>query len=151
MKQFKFGQRSVNMLATVKPEMQELAIRALFLSSIDFAVVQGNRTIEMQQGLFGKGRSAQECAQHGVPPRFANPSDSKVTNTMNSNHIGGNAIDIAPFVDGHLNWDEDGKLGVWPKLAAAFKMAGAQLEIEVYWGGDFHSFKDRPHFSLVPG
>lgn len=151
MHNFKFGQRSINMLATVDPKLQQLAIRALELSSIDFAVVQGNRTIEMQQELFGKGRSETECAQHGVPPRFARPFERKVTNTMHSNHIGGNAIDIAPFVDGKINWDEDGKLGVWPKLAAAFKMAGGQLGTVVYWGGDFSTFTDRPHFSLVRG
>ncbi|MBS0227071.1 MAG: M15 family metallopeptidase [Proteobacteria bacterium] len=151
MSEFVFGKQSVALLATVKPELQALARRALSLSEVDFGIVQGNRTLDEQMRLYGQGRDAERCAVMGVPPAYAQPDKQKVTWTLKSNHIGGNAIDVCPWVDGHYEWDNDGKLGLWPKIADAFKRASGTLGTPVYWGGDWTTKKDRPHFSLVKG
>lgn len=151
MTDFVFGSRSLELLATVKPELQALARRALSLSTVDFGVVQGNRTHDDQARLYGQGRTQSQMRDMGLPAEYAQPTADKVTWTLHSNHIGGNAIDVCPWADGHYEWDNDGKLGLWPKIADAFKRASQQLDTPVYWGGDWTGKKDRPHFSLVKG
>lgn len=148
---FKFGEHSSAVLATVKPELQTLARRAITLSSVDFAVVQGARTLDEQMRLYGLGRTVQECVANDVPREYSKPVAKKVTWTLHSNHIGGNAIDVAPYIHGSLNWDNEGTLGLWPAIAAAFHLASVELHTPVYWGGSWNGTKDRPHFSLLPG
>lgn len=151
MSEFVFSKASLQRLATVRPELQALARRALSLSEVDFGVVQGNRTLDEQMRLYGQGRTVAQCEAMSVPPAYAKPDQPKVTWTLHSNHIGGNAIDVCPYVDGKPEWDNDGKLGLWPKIADAFKRASGTLGTPVYWGGDWTTKKDRPHFSLVNG
>lgn len=149
MSKFKFGAKSVARLRTVHHDMRRVAVRALELSSVDFSVVQGWRTLDEQRQLYGKGRTAAECIRAGVPAAYAKPLEAKVTWTLNSNHLSGNAIDVCPFHEGALNWDDDGKLGLWPIIADAFKQAASELNINIEWGGDWKSKIDRPHFELV--
>ena len=88
----------------------------------DFIVTEGLRTVERQRQLVAKGASQ----------------------TMNSRHITGHAVDLAATVDGEVRWD-------WPlyhRLATAMKEAARQLGIRMVWGGDWRSFKDGPHFEL---
>lgn len=147
---FKFSKASLDRLATVDPRLQSVARRALELTTIDFVVTDGNRTLDEQKRLYGKGRTAAQCTAKGVPASYARPGEKKVTWTLNSNHIGGRAIDIAPYVGGGINWDEDGKLGLWPKLAKAFKQAAKELNVRIEWGGDWGAENlDRPHFELA--
>ena len=146
---FRFSQVSLARLATVHPDLQKVAKRAIELSSVDFVVTQGNRTVDEQMRLYGKGRTAAQCVAKGVPAIYARPGESQVTWTLNSNHIGGRAIDVAPYVNGQLEWDDKGKLGLWPKIAKAFKTAAAELAIQIEWGGDWTKTVDRPHFELV--
>lgn len=63
---------------------------------------------------------------------------------MNSKHITGRAIDVAPVIDGVVRWD-------WPpfyKIKDAMKQAAKEFNIIIIWGGDWKSFKDGPHFEL---
>lgn len=149
---FLFSAHSKALLATVKPELQAVAVAALGLSTVDFAIVQGNRTLDEQRQLFGEGRTAAECLAAGVPAAFAKPDAQKVTWTLRSNHLNGDAIDVCPVVNGALEWDNDGSKGLWPQIAATFKAASVKTGIRIYWGGDWSGkTKDRPHISLVPG
>lgn len=146
---FKLSNASLSRLATVDPRLVAVAKRAIELSTVDFVVTQGNRTVDEQKKLYGKGRTAAECVAKGVPAVYARPGEAKVTWTLNSNHIGGRAIDVAPYVNGKIEWDENGRLGLWPKISRAFKSAAAELAIEIEWGGDWTKTVDRPHFELV--
>jgi peptidoglycan L-alanyl-D-glutamate endopeptidase CwlK len=144
---FKFSQRSLRVLATVDPRMQQLAARALLLSKIDFVVTDGRRTLDEQKRLYGKGRTAGECLKMGVPAAYAQPKERKVTWTITkSNHLGGNAIDVAPYVGGTVNYEAK---GAYEEISRAFKQAGKELSIPVEWGGDWTTSKDRPHFELT--
>ncbi|UIS73816.1 endolysin [Pseudoxanthomonas phage PW916] len=145
---FRFSKASLARLATVDPKLQAVATRALEISCVDFVVVQGNRTLDEQKRLYGKGRTAAQCKAKGVPVSYAKPNEAKVTWTLNSNHIGGRAIDVAPYVDGGIQWDDSGKRGLWPKIAAAFKQAASELGVKITWGGDWKGTVDRPHFEL---
>jgi peptidoglycan L-alanyl-D-glutamate endopeptidase CwlK len=120
---YKFGQRSEDRLTGIHPDLVKVVRRALQISKIDFAVVEGLRTIERQAELFKSGASQ----------------------TMNSRHLTGHAIDLAPVVGNQVRWD-------WPlfaKIAEAMKAAAAESNIPVEWGGDWRKFKDGPHWQLT--
>lgn len=154
---FSFGANSLARLATVKPELRALAQRAIELTTVDFGVVQGGRTLDQQMRLYGQGRDPAECAAAGIPQSYAQPAMQRVTWTLKSNHLAdpadglGSAIDVCPYIDGAFNWDEDGSLSAWPQIAAAFKAASADLGVKVFWGGEWQGKKDRPHFALKNG
>lgn len=59
-------------------------------------VLEGKRTTERQQHLYGLGRSEQECKLAGVPASCAQPTASEVTwcKPEDSKHVKGLAVDI---------------------------------------------------------
>ena len=119
---FKFGERSEARLVGVHPDLVKVVRRALEISLVDFAVVEGVRTKERQAELFKSGASQ----------------------TMNSRHLTGHAVDLAPVVGNQVRWD-------WPlffPLAEAMKAAAAEANIPIEWGGDWRKFKDGPHWQL---
>lgn len=119
---FKFGFRSEQRLKDVHPDLQKVVRRALEISSIDFSVIEGVRTIERQEELVKAGASQ----------------------TMKSRHLTGHAVDLAPFVNNQVRWD-------WPlyyKLAEAMYAAARELNVPIEWGGRWTSFPDGPHFQL---
>jgi peptidoglycan L-alanyl-D-glutamate endopeptidase CwlK len=146
---FVLGKNSLARLATVDPRMQAVVKRAIQISPVDFTVTQGNRTRDEQARLYGKGRTASQMSAKGLPTAYAKPGEKQVTWTMNSNHIGGRAVDLAPYANGRIEWDENGKLGYWPKIAAAMRQAARELNVPIKWGGDWEGTPDRPHFELV--
>ena len=64
---------------------------------------------------------------------------------MNSRHLTGHAVDIAPLDDdGEVSW-------AWPlyhQLAPVVKQAAKDLGVDLEWGGDWRSLKDGPHWQL---
>lgn len=118
---FIFGKRSENNLLGVHPDLVRVARRALELSEVDFTVIEGRRTPARQKALVEAGASW----------------------TMNSRHLTGHAIDVAPYIGGTIRWD-------WPpfyKIAEAFKKAAEELNVPIVWGGDW-KVKDGPHWEL---
>lgn len=64
--------------------------------------------------------------------------------TMNSRHLTGHAVDFAVTLNGKVRWD-------WPlysKLGASVKAAAADLGTPIVWGGDWRTLRDGPHFEL---
>lgn len=119
---FKFGQRSEERLKGVHPDLVKVVRRALEISKVDFAVLEGVRSSERQAQMVKSGASQ----------------------TLNSRHLTGHAIDVAPVVGNQVRWD-------WPlyyPLAEAMKAAAAELNIPIEWGGDWRKFKDGPHWQL---
>jgi peptidoglycan L-alanyl-D-glutamate endopeptidase CwlK len=119
---FSFSHRSERNLRGVHPDLVRVVRRALQLSPVDFTVVEGLRTKKRQAELLKAGASR----------------------TMNSRHLTGHAVDLAPFIGGRIRWD-------WPPfhlLAKAMKTAAAELGVAIVWGGDWRTFKDGPHFEL---
>lgn len=119
---FKFGQRSEERLKGVHPDLVKVVRRALEISKVDLAVLEGIRSSERQAQMVKSGASQ----------------------TLNSRHLTGHAIDVAPVVGNQVRWD-------WPlyyPLAEAMKAAAAELNIPIEWGGDWRKFKDGPHWQL---
>ena len=119
---FKFSTRSKERLAVVHPDLVKVTQRALELSPYDFGITEGLRNKEQQKANVAKGASQ----------------------TMNSRHLTGHAIDFVAYVDGKVNWD----FSYYRQIADAFKKASAELGIPIVWGGDWTTLKDGPHIEL---
>ena len=116
------GSRSLKRLQGVHPDLVKVVKRAIQITKIDFTVLEGRRTRRRQAYLVRKGASK----------------------TMNSRHITGHAVDIAPWVKKQISWDWK----YYYPLADAMKAAAKELGITIEWGGDWRSFKDGPHWQL---
>lgn len=119
---FKLSQRSMDRMAGVHPDLVRVVCRAIELSTIDFGVTQGLRTIEQQRQYVADGKSK----------------------TMNSRHLTGHAVDVVAMVGGKASWT----FRHYEAIAQAFKAASTELGVPVVWGGSWASFKDGPHFEL---
>lgn len=122
MSKFKLSKRSLSRLEGVHPDLVQVVMLAITLTEIDFGVTEGLRTVERQRALKAAGASQ----------------------TMNSRHITGHAVDLVAYIGSSISWD-------WPlyyKIADAMKRAAQSLDIPITWGGDWKSFKDGPHFEL---
>ena len=116
------GQRSLARLEGVHLDLVRVVKKAAALSNLDFTVLEGLRTLDRQRKLLAEG----------------------ATKTLNSRHITGHAVDLAPLIDGAVSWD-------WPiyhRLAKIVKSAAADENVLITWGGDWRTFKDGPHWEL---
>lgn len=117
-----FSVRSVKNLAGVHPDLVAVMNEAIKAPPVDFAIIEGLRDIDRQRKLAAVG----------------------ATNTLNSRHLTGHAVDVAVFIDGEVRWD-------WPlydTLAVHIKKCAEKLKIPIEWGGDWKRFKDGPHYQL---
>ena len=119
---FRLGATSRARLKGVHPDLIKVVEAAIERTPIDFTVLEGLRTRDRQKQLVAKGASK----------------------TMNSYHLTGHAVDIAPLVDGKVTWD-------WThyhQLAPVIKQVAMDLGVDITWGGDWKTFKDGPHWQI---
>lgn len=129
---------SLDKLSGVHPDLVRVVKRAAANSKIDFAVVEGRRSIERQKELLKAG----------------------ATKILNSRHITGHAVDLVPLLDGKPRWD----WSLYLKIAACIRDAAVAEKVPIRWGGTWdllngvsgqftskmlsNSFPDGPHFEL---
>ena len=102
---YKLGARSRQRLKGVHEDLVKVVERAIEITTVDFTVLEGLRTPERQKVLMEAGASQ----------------------TLNSRHITGHAVDLGAWVEDEVRWD-------WPlyhKIAAAMKEASKQLDVPV--------------------
>ena len=116
---YKLGTRSLQKLSGVHPDLVAVVKLAITKTTQDFTVLEGMRNIDRQRELVKTGKST----------------------TMNSRHLTGHAVDLAPWP---ISWEWE---GFYP-IADAMKQAAEELNINLEWGGDWKSFPDGPHFQL---
>lgn len=117
---FKLSQKSIDRLSGVHQDLVDVVKRAIEISEVDFAVLEGVRSLARQEQLYA----------------------AKATTTMNSRHLTGHAVDLGAYV-GQIRWD-------WPlydRIALAMKAAALELQVAIEWGGDW-KMKDGPHWQL---
>jgi peptidoglycan L-alanyl-D-glutamate endopeptidase CwlK len=105
---FKLSQRSLDKLEGVDERLIAVVKHAITATKIDFGVIQGMRTIEMQKELVAKGASQ----------------------TMKSKHLDGNAVDLMAYIGGRGSWE----LNVYDDLADAMKEGANAVGCKVRWG-----------------
>lgn len=98
-----------------------------------------------------------DCAENGKLPftfgvseGLRTPQQQKIdvaagkSQTQNSRHLDGHAVDLVVLVAGKVTWS-------WPPyftLADQMKAAAARCKVPIEWGGDWTTLKDGPHFQL---
>ena len=119
---FKLSQRSRDRLVGVHPDLVRVVELAILLTTVDFSVVDGVRTLNKQREYFNRGKSK----------------------TMNSRHLTGHAVDLAPWVHGEIDWSDGPH---WLAISDAMKQAAYSERIPLTWGGEWE-WQDKPHFEL---
>lgn len=142
---YKLSKRSLTNLQGVNTNLVKVVQRAIEIAKQDFMVTEGLRSREQCCINYGKGRTAQQCTQKGVPAKYAQPNISKVTwlnNPFASKHTQGRAVDLVPYP---VDWNDLAKFRL---IAEAMKQAAKELNVSINWGGDWQKTKDYPHFEV---
>lgn len=111
------NQRSLDRLHGVAKDLVDVVKRAAELSTVDFQVTEGVRTLERQKELYAARKS----------------------HTMNSKHLTGDAVDLHAIVDGEANW----RPKYYDYLDKAMQDAALEIGINLRWGGDWDGDGDR--------
>lgn len=119
---FQLSDKSLRRLEGVHPDLVKVVKRAIEITPVDFVVVEGLRTKSRQAYLLDAGKSR----------------------TMNSYHLTGHAVDIAPIVNGKVSWDWK----YFHPMVAAMKQAAKELDVKITAGADWKTFPDGPHFQI---
>lgn len=133
MPNFRFSHRSDNNLKGVNANLVKVVRRALEITTVDFIVIEGVRTVARQQQLYDQGRKTE---------------GKIVTWTMKSKHIDGNAVDLLPVT----GWDN---LSSFKAVSKAMFQAASELGVKITWGADWNGNgiqekgeTDSPHFEI---
>ena len=105
---FRLSAASLAKLEGVDTNLASVVKRAIQITLVDFSVIEGLRTVEQQRILVAKGASQ----------------------TMDSNHITGRAVDLMAYVDGRASWE----LNLYDDIALAMKYAATELKVKIRWG-----------------
>lgn len=122
---FRLGQLSESRLINVDMGVVACVRRAIEITLQDFGVNEGLRDLERQKKLFAAGASRTLDSYH-LADRFG------------LSH----AVDLVPFIDGRLQWQDVPCLTV----AGAMHQAARDVDVELTWGGVW----DRPLRTLDP-
>lgn len=119
---FVISKKGLERLSTVHSDLQKVVKLAITLTKTDFSVIEGLRTIERQKELFATGKSQ----------------------TMNSRHLTGHAVDLYPWVNGKTSHADNH----YQDVKNAMFEAAKRLNVKIEWGGHWKSFIDKPHWQL---
>jgi peptidoglycan L-alanyl-D-glutamate endopeptidase CwlK len=106
---YRLSYASMQKLEGVHPDLVKVVCLALDYSEVDFKVLEGVRSPTRQAQLVKAGASQ----------------------TLNSRHITGHAVDLGALIDGEIRWD-------WPlyyKIGQAMRRTSQELGVPVRWGG----------------
>lgn len=130
MNNLKMSAASIHKLEGVHPDLIKVVNRALQLTSVDFSVTEGLRTLEQEKQHVKEGTSQ----------------------TLNSRHLTGHAVDLTPWANrASVNGRDAANWHYFASVARAMKMAALELKIPIEWGGDWKTLKDGYHFELTWG
>lgn len=105
---FVLSSRSLGRLSGLHSDLVGVVERAIKLTDVDFTVLEGLRSESRQAELVKSGASQ----------------------TMNSRHITGHAVDLGAWVTGGVRWD-------WPlyfKIGEAVRLAAIECGVPIEWG-----------------
>jgi peptidoglycan L-alanyl-D-glutamate endopeptidase CwlK len=113
---YKLGAGSLRRLTDVHPALVQVVLRAIELTTQDFSVHEGLRSLKTQKEYVAKG----------------------VSRTMNSMHLRqpdgySHAVDLVPWAGGMMRWE-------WPliyPIAEAMRQAAQENKVQLRWGGNW--------------
>ena len=118
---YRLGRKSQQKLQGVHPDLVAVVERAIEISSQDFSVLEGLRSIEQQRKNVANG----------------------VSKTMNSRHLTGHAVDLVPYPLPKGEW----KRSWWDEIAYAMHTSADELGVDLVSGHRDWGW-DSPHFQL---
>ena len=123
---YSFSQRSDDRLETCHQDLQDIMHEVIKI--MDITILCGHRPEDKQTKAFNEGKSKLQFpnSKHNQAPSLA--------------------VDIAPWVDGAIPWNDREKFF---ELAGIVKGIAYMKGIKIKWGGDFNSFFDGPHFEKI--
>jgi len=106
---FVLSKRSLDRLEGVDDRLQEVVRESIGITKVDFGVIEGVRSIARQKRLVNNGASQ----------------------TMESKHIAGKAVDLLAYADGRASWE----LNLYDDIAEAIKESARINHLGIRWGG----------------
>lgn len=108
MGKFKLSERSLSRLEGVDSRLVEVVRLAISLTTVDFGVIDGVRSIETQKHYVAIGKSQ----------------------TMKSKHLSGDAVDLLAYV-GHIgSWE----INLYDDIARSMRLAAIEVDLPLRWG-----------------
>ena len=120
---YKFGKTSLRRLNGVHPFLAAVCHEALGVCDVDFSVVDGVRTVERQREYYQAGTSQ----------------------TLDSYHLYGLAVDLVPYIGGKLEWDDDDG---YKAIAEAMNFVSRKHRWEFIRNGFEMWGWDKPHWQM---
>lgn len=114
---YQLGIRSRQRLSGVHPDLVAVVERAITITEVDFTVLEGLRSRDRQKELVAKGASK----------------------TMNSRHLTGHAVDLAPWP---ISWEREDFIPIVEAMSKAAEELGVAIVHGHDWGWD------SPHHEL---
>ncbi len=113
---FELSKLSQRRLQGVHPDLVKVVKRAIQITEVDFRVQEGLRSVSTQKKYLAAGKSQ----------------------TMNSRHITGHAVDLVAMIGGRIQWE----LSLYFRIASAMSKAADELGIPIRWGGCWTKIND---------
>jgi len=107
---FKFSKFSLKNLEGVNPKLVDAANQAIAISTVDFAITEGLRTLDRQKKLLADGFSK----------------------TLNSKHLTGEAIDVIALEAGKAK-----NIDIYYYICIADAFAKLSDTVKIKWGGSW--------------
>ena len=114
---FKLSSRSLEKLEGVNPILVDTVKEAIKLSSVDFGVIYGVRSLAEQEKLYKSGRSQTMKSKHLI-------QDDKTSH----------AIDLMAYDGSNPSWD----IVMYDDIADAMKAAALKTGAKICWGAAWH-------------
>jgi peptidoglycan LD-endopeptidase CwlK len=109
---FRLSNRSRKNLEGVDERLVAVVEYAIEVTRVDFGVIEGVRTVQRQRELVASGASQ----------------------TMNSKHINGKAVDLMAYIGNRASWE----LSLYDDIADAVKLASIEVGVPIRWGAAWH-------------
>jgi len=106
------SRRSRGNLVRVDKRLSKIVKNAIQITTVDFGVIQGIRTIEEQKALVEKGASQ----------------------TMKSKHLDGLAVDLMAYIGSRGSWE----LNLYDDIADAIRESATKENVAIRWGAAWH-------------
>jgi len=141
---YRFSKRSRERIKDINPILIKILEEAIKTSPYDFGIPRdgGFRTYRRQEELYARGRTTEQLIEKGIVGIEGRPDKSRITWTLKSLHMTGNAFDIYAYVDG-ASWD----MKYLEPIARHLIKVASDYGIILNWGYDLWK-KDGAHFQI---
>jgi peptidoglycan L-alanyl-D-glutamate endopeptidase CwlK len=142
---YRFSKRSRERIKDINPILIKILEEAIKTSPYDFGIPRdgGFRTYRRQEELYARGRTTEQLIEKGIVGIEGRPDKSRITWTLKSYHMTGNAFDIYCYFDNRASWD----MKYLEPIARHLIKVASDYGIILSWGYDLWK-KDGAHFQI---